>query len=271
MGFGISVDGVPVLNDYQSALRRYERTKPIRGKDIRPLASGSRGRRKKHMQLIKRENSVSCRLYGTDCVVFHDDGRVTIDTGAFYSSSTYSFIEAICPWIYRIRGAGGQGAVLRTVKGEYWRVEPCLTFDADRRPINPHPFTTHAINRSAMRDVRKKAAAFTEYAIGVGRVSGWVAPQKNTMFTYSDRHRGEVILGDDLECWYLAYTDIVCSATKQDYVHGQGWVWSCNERRFKRVLDDMLKRMFAEEVFIKTELPLGVYTKDTNAKYVRRR
>lgn len=271
MGFGISTDGIPTLNDYQSALRRYERTKPIRGKDIRPLASGARGRRKKHMQIIKRGNSVTCRLYGTDCVVFHDDGRVTIDTGAFYSNSTYAFIEAICPWIYRMRGAGGQGAALRRHNGEYWRVQPCLTFDAERKPIDPQPFTTHKVDRIAMRAVRKKVAAFTEYAIGVGRVSGWVAPKENKMLTYSDAHRGVIILGDDLERWYLAYTDIVHSATKQSYVHGVGWVWVCDERRFKRVLDDMLKHMFAEEVLIKTELPLGVYTKDTNAKYAHGR
>lgn len=99
MGYGFgSLYAVPHLRTYEEALKRFEKTKPIRGTDpaVYPLAE----RRNKHLHIRKLGNGdVQCILYRTPVVTFKPDNTVTINAGQYTSHFTCAFIEAVLPGV----------------------------------------------------------------------------------------------------------------------------------------------------------------------------
>jgi hypothetical protein len=94
--WGIKIDFYRV-DSFATAEARWNSVKPIRGSDIRPLGN----RKKKHFQIIKRDDDTyACRLYRTDCVVYHRDGRIEVNTGGWDTPSTASFIGYCLPYSY---------------------------------------------------------------------------------------------------------------------------------------------------------------------------
>ena len=87
---------MPQLRSYEQALKHYESIKPIRGSNnLRPICATTNGRRKKHMQIIKRDDAVACRLYDTDVLTFYKDGVVEYYSGGYISNSTHAFASSI--------------------------------------------------------------------------------------------------------------------------------------------------------------------------------
>ena len=96
------ITDLPRLRSFEQALEHYESIKPIRGSNnLRPICNTPNGRRKKHMQIIKRDNAtVVCRLYDTDVLTFRmgkswEDGVVEFNSGGFISNTTHSFASSI--------------------------------------------------------------------------------------------------------------------------------------------------------------------------------
>ena len=88
------------MRDYADAKQRYERTKPIRGRDedVRPIGE----RRRTHEQINKRvqltgEVSYCATLYGTDVIEYHNNGDITLRTGGWATPSTAEFMHAWGP------------------------------------------------------------------------------------------------------------------------------------------------------------------------------
>lgn len=80
------------VRDYAEAVALEARIKPIRGRDIKPL---TRNRRKTYMNVRKEDEIVKFRLYSTDVVQFHPDGRIEVTTGMWATTSTRVFISVV--------------------------------------------------------------------------------------------------------------------------------------------------------------------------------
>ena len=92
---------MPVLRSYEHALEHYESIKPIRGStNLRPICATTNGRRKKHMQIIKRDDAIACRLYDTDVLTFHKNGVVDYYSGGYISNTTHAFASSIFNHVY---------------------------------------------------------------------------------------------------------------------------------------------------------------------------
>lgn len=91
MSFGVRCDFW--IRSFEDCEDRYAKTKPIRGKGIVPIES----RRKQHMQIIKYEGSYALKLYDTEVVTYHRDGRIVINTKGWSTQSTCAFIAASLP------------------------------------------------------------------------------------------------------------------------------------------------------------------------------
>lgn len=108
MAFGISTYDLTRLSSYEGALFRWERTAPWRGKkgehDERPISTN---RRAKHKTIRKlNDNSIACRLYGTDLVIYRPDGSVQINP--YDSKSSRLFVSAIAPCAWRLARIGSR-------------------------------------------------------------------------------------------------------------------------------------------------------------------
>ena len=105
--YASNITDLPTLHSYEQALEHYESIKPIRGSNnLRPICNTPNGRRKKHMQIIKRKDAIACRLYETDVLVFHkgsswETGVIEYHSGTWISNSTHSFAsEILHPYIW---------------------------------------------------------------------------------------------------------------------------------------------------------------------------
>jgi hypothetical protein len=159
----LSTEGLPRLETYAEALARYENTKPIRGRDTRPLGKRSHHHTK---QIIKlHDGSIVCRLHYTDVLTYHPDDSITVVP--YESVTTDVFFNRVAPfslhsnfsmggiggsllWLRRpgYGGPGGYGVLigmsLRVKRsGDAWAVHP--------ESEEPVPFIRYSLDQSVTR------------------------------------------------------------------------------------------------------------------------
>ena len=176
MSFHINTNEIPCINNYSTARFHLNNIKPIQGtgrnSGVIPLA----GRRAIHMKLMRRPNSIACRLYDTDCVIFYENGDVRLNYGHYNTVSTRIFINTIL---------GCSNASVQSVRGGWRREDDCMKYthfpasvggpmhyvfekeillNSQGEPYNPELCLVHRVNRKALNSVRKLYAPFMAYA-----------------------------------------------------------------------------------------------------------
>jgi hypothetical protein len=177
----------------------YDHTKPVNERkhgttnDIRPLS----GRRNTHYRVVKIDaDTYACRLYDTDVVTYHRDGRVLFKTGAYDTQTTRGFMQQCKPYgvtILRERGcnhfAFGISYSYRDLDEASWYVmgnaplEMNLNTKEVKGNITP---TKQVVNRAASKAKREKFKPFLKWADTFMNTLGLELPRpQNRMI---DRH-----------------------------------------------------------------------------------
>ena len=170
--FGSRCDDIPYLYNWMDASAHEAEVKPIRGRsDCKPL-----GKRSKTHQTIRRDadDAVICKLYNTDVVTYHKDGRIDINFGGWASQTTMKFIGALLR-VYLRQAHNRMWMQCKALNradaiGWYpvWTDGPNLckrngSGDLDfLNSFTPAMFT-HRINRKRTNNVRSKFKAFKDY------------------------------------------------------------------------------------------------------------
>ena len=301
-----NITDLPVLHSYAEAVAHYESITPIRGsKNLRPICDTTNGRRKKHMQIIKTTHpkalgmaatpegaidAVACRLYDTDVVTFVSNGDIIIDNGGYASTTTHSFIDGIFTRSYYSR------PVCAYTKGGYTVIgvnptgnpankkikiltegtvtirckEPSPTaaaFDF----VNEPPMYGYYLKRAPMGMRRKEVEKFRKFALAAAKM---VDPDdyKGISFWKSHTHTAAGIyeMMTDQSKWDEALNLLLneCVDTHGHYSAAGIWAHkkSINTNKLKTKMDDVLKYVFAKDVFEERETnnPLS----NDNSKYL---
>jgi hypothetical protein len=178
MGFGRSRNsGITYIPNYEIAAKRYDNTKPIRGRaeDKRPL--GQR-RSVDSYWFVKHEDKVECYLYQTPVVTYHADGRVGLCSGRWSTLSTAAFINELSPFHARLY----DGSIVVQINHPAHSGEPMefrlgtgkdavpLEFKRNEQGVwevlNPEKEYDYRINRKAANNVRRRFKEFKDYLIG---------------------------------------------------------------------------------------------------------
>lgn len=163
--------GIPWIRSYTDAVNHYNDVTPIRGTGsnagTRPLGS----RNKPHFQIVKTsDTSIACRLYKTDVITFHEDGRIKFRTDRYNTSTTANFISQV---LGRPCGKYDNRLVLHVDGGEYtvndhlelqeaggtYKVGFCLQD------------IVHTIDRKEMNKVRNKYQDYIAYVSGMVKIN----------------------------------------------------------------------------------------------------
>lgn len=116
MAFHIDTYNIPPIRNYSDAKQYWSRIKPWRGAgdmNARPIA----GRNKKHMIMrMTNDESIAFRLHGTDVVVYHPDGTITLN--AYPSVSTDMFARSLTPSGISTSFNNGAGYLLHLERGD---------------------------------------------------------------------------------------------------------------------------------------------------------
>ena len=185
---------LPVLASYDEALKWESMIKPIRGRtpECKPLAK----RRNTWVNIRKEADTVICKLYNTDVITYHKDGRIIVNLGGWASPTTMSFIEEL---LY-VRTRIAHNRVWIHVGTED---KPCTRWytlrvnepnlltrgtlkHGESRFIfhNPTSVPVHKINRAGANSVRKLYKPFRDYLVTTMRLrdNGFSVQEIEDMF-----------------------------------------------------------------------------------------
>jgi hypothetical protein len=249
---------IPALNTYEKALAHYESIKPIRGKDwLRPIIDSPNGRRRKHMQIIKqRDGSVACRLYDTNVLTFLPDGEIHFTNGGYATTTTHQFATAILGWaLVHIHGHRDQTCIKCGKKSvlveDHNPIKLRWNADVYRYDfIDPPKMYAYYLKRAPMWMRRKEIEPFTKYVLALAKL---VDPQQY------DRSHCRLTAGELYQMvrsndeWHDAADFLLrrCCTMRGDWTNR---FLSILPKDITNMLDDMLKYIYAEDLFEQREV-----------------
>lgn len=289
--------GIPHINDYASALKLWEDTKPIRGRavDTRPL-----GHRRNDHYLINKlpDGAVECILYQTPVVTFYENGEVLIKHDGWNSVSTCNFIGEVLGLhssIFNYNLCVGFGGKDYVVPVEGLTIKRNATWVYE--PVNPVPVMGHVIDRKGANNVRARYKPFKTYLSSMCRLkAGSEYPQSELLRVFGlDKYKspnvGDLnhdgrdkweehvksffkLVADTNEetkndSYYKAILQMAFSfgTTRWGSDQPEGYVLS--EYKALKLFDDFVIGFHRSETLKEKVLPEGVVRKDSNGKYFR--
>jgi len=269
--FGSYTD-IPTLRTHEDALEHYESIKPIRGKDwLRPIIASPNGRRRKHMQIIKqRDGSVACRLYDTDVLTYYPDGEIHFTNGGYATTSTHQFATAILGWaLVHIHGHRDQTCIKCGKKSvlveDHNPIKLKWNADVYRYDfIDPPKMYAYYLKRAPMGMRRKEIEPFTKYVLALAKL---VDPkqyeeykgQQQTAYWLHRRVTGD----EDARVEAAEHLLRRACRWRGDWLNRE---LSILPKDITNMLDDMLKYIYAEDLFEKREVDKP--NTNDNSKYM---
>jgi len=260
---------MPQLRSYEQALKHYESIKPIRGSDnLRPICATTNGRRKKHMQIIKRDDAIACRLYNTDVLTFHENGVVEYYSGGYISNTTHAFASSIFNHVYfntkqsvtevtigyrKTYHVSSNETFKMKREGDIWvAIDPPKNFEyyLKRKEYNAHrkplkEFEQHCIRMTKLCDPNEKQSD-SPYVLPALSERGWF-----------QRERYRQLTNKDTESWgELVPLMLEYARTREvKWVEGKYLIKQhFDTQKIKEAINDMVKYAFADELFEEKEV-----------------
>ena len=278
--------GIKYLRNYEEAKKKFESTKPIRGKGANggKIALGHR-HRAAEFYMEMRDGIVECYCYRTPVVSFYPDGNIKIVSGGWSSSTTANFISEALPVNCRVSNSE---LVVNFNGGEYKIGQGLLIGWVDGRltALNVEPECVYRVKRKVANNVRLKYAEFIKYFNGMIKVreNGMVKEEEfENMFgghtntngykhinypnDVSLRNKEQIddmfamIESDNYEVRYKACLQIIKQFGRRHYWKENGY--SIDVAGVKRAMNNLIFARHKDEVFEVVELPLGTIKKDS--------
>ena len=174
MGYA-TVMRVPRIHSYAEALKKYDNTKPMRGRsdDVRPLGE----RRDADTYSIRKNvwtNAIECVLYRTPVVTFTTEDEVKIKFGTWSSASTCQFITRVLGGVgaYRVKGQVVLGFVgnVKAVIADHEELVLVRDGNGAWTPKVKQTLYDYRVNRREANNVRKSVSQFRDYMAGVAKL-----------------------------------------------------------------------------------------------------
>ena len=279
---------MPQLRSYEQALKHYESIKPIRGSDnLRPICATTNGRRKKHMQIIKRDDAIACRLYDTDVLTFYKDGVVEYYSGGYISNSTHAFASSIFNHVlFNTKQCVTEVTIGHSPNRQTYHVGPNQTFKMKREgdiwvAIDPPKLFEYYLKRKEYNAHRKPLKEFEAHCIRMAklcdpkekqsdRYSVWEglsnSPNERGWF---QRERYKELTNKDTESWGELVPLILEHARTRDVKWAEGKYvikQHFDTQKIKEAINDMVKYAFADELFEEKEVNKRTF--NGNEKFV---
>lgn len=252
-------DTLPSIGSYDSAVRRFENTKPMRGSGIVPLG----GRQySKQMRMERDPDGIDFILYNTVCLRITTDNVFHLNTGGWHSQSTAKFINRLLPhWggaymrngyvVFQSYSKGGEYIVAS-------RGDDALRVSGEGQVLNPPTYHTWRINRKKANEMRKPYGPFLKF------VKGWCK------LVFDDRRMSQVTDYDGVRYSLVRQMEAIeriPTAQPEEYVglltdilsHSRWW----NAATVQKEVMDQINRHHSREILERVDVPVGVLPKST--------
>lgn len=287
--FGNMTD-LPQIHSYEEALGHYAQIKPIRGSNnLRPICKTKNGRRKKHMEIVKRDDAVACRLYDTDVLTFFKDGTIEYNSGTWITNSTHSFASGILyPHVgFWTKQGHTEVSIGSTNAAGSYHISPNQTIKMKCEgdswvAIDPPKHFEYYLKRKEYNDKRKPLKEFQDHCIRMAKLADAKEVQGDKLYDaledwcYLDMYKDLTLhYHKDLVDGSNSWGRLVPMLLETARVRRGNWVWETqthevtsyfDTQRIKDFISDVVKYAFADELFEERETSRRTFNK--NAKYI---
>ena len=167
--------------DYLNMKSLYDRVKPIRGTDIRPLKERTR----KHEQVVRVDGglpgteSYAARLHQTNCIVYHPDDTFSVTHGGWATQSTARFLTRVLPHgVYCVKACNVLWVCDYSREAKYpISSEPVRFTMVNHKvvPVSPMLIPRKLVDRGLTKVIQDKMEPFLRFAKTFLSMSdGWV-------------------------------------------------------------------------------------------------
>ena len=298
--YGSNFTDLPTLRNYAQAAKWEEAVTPIRGRtpECKPLGK----RKNTHANIRKEEDKVICKLYHTDVLTYHKDGRIEVHMDGWASQTTMAFIESLLDvrlvrrhnriWI-RSHTEGASDLAWNAMHSTDVNL---LTRRADGYVLLHTPVRVyiHKVNRVVTNNVRKQYKAFKDYLVRTMRLrdAGFSGQEFGDVFGWQRGANGELPkFPSNLSVYAHAttkdevYVEFLALAKSDDsadhYKASLCLAWSTASFRrdgamiprvqnMLKALDDCILRVHRNECFTETPSTSGDPVRDPYAKFFGR-
>jgi hypothetical protein len=288
-GNGHRNSGITRIFSYEQALKQFNDTKPIRGREVECRPLGHRDRPHFSIKLNEQQEVECCEYNHQPAVTFRPNGEVLVKP-QWISVSSGAFIEEVLgigayqsDWKIQIRLNSGtfvvpknEGLVIKRGDAPNYHYEP----------MGVKPNVVHHIKRGVANNVRSQYADVFGYAHGYFKLEATMPSDdeqrelfgvKTIVNEYGDGTKYEYERLNTPNWQYSnpedveQFMDMMRSDDPMDKYKAivtlriQIGTWRNQNRTYKEVLqviDRMVLAMHRDEVFNEVELPAGVVRKD---------
>jgi len=273
--------GIRRIMRYEEALHRLQNTKPIAGKGVNAGIIPLGHRNRTHFQIrMRQDESIACRLYRTDVVVFDKDGTITIDPNGYSTISTANFISEVL----RVSASQSDNRLIVYVNNGHYQ--------ADGLKLRPYAMgyevleckqdVVHGLDRKKMNALRRDTQEFRKFLSGLMKIKDNEVTdeelneinlrERGALDLSLSRHYGAknmqerlnnltgLVKSGDAENWHTAAMWLCASAR---YTM---WDRKFDPRSVVSLLDDVLIAVNPTVLVAKT-LDAGVIKRDSYAKF----
>lgn len=264
------VTSIPTMGSYEYALRKFNSTAPIRGRNTIPL-----GERRSHDRyyMEKHGEVIWCYYHRTPILKIHPNNIYEIDVQGWHTQTTAQVLNRLLPSGAGVCVVDGWITVACYNQGYFPIPDGGMKFTTGESglglltPIDPKRQVIHRVNRKKANAVRRQYAAFMTFAKGMLKLR-----QDEEGSVHFDREEFKNA-GVEGRTHDLTFEQWIESDEPEDHyravlafvrqIHPYGYRTVCvHENTVRRKINDFILKQHADEVLEQVELPLGEVRKD---------
>jgi len=177
--------GMPRLTNYQEALTSFNNIKPIAGNGknagIKPLGKRSKP---ENQILMRHDESIACRLYSTNVVVFNKDDTINIDPAGYSTMTTAKFISEVLG----VTASQFDSRLIVSINRRSFKADGLKLRHVgyDYEVVAAKQFVTYRIDRKAISVIRKDTQKFRKFVTNLMNI-------KDYTLTEEELHEIEIV------------------------------------------------------------------------------
>ena len=273
--------GIRRIMRYEEALHRLTNTRPIAGKGVNAGIIPLGHRNRTHFQIrMRQDESIACRLYRTDVVVFDKDGTITIDPAGYSTVSTANFIGEVLG----VNATQYDNRLIVKVNDGRYQAEglKLRSYAMGYEVLECKRDVVHNIDRKMMNGLRKDTQEFRKFLSGLMKIKdhtlteeelaeinirdngalSLISVWRHDVRVVVERHTkfNELVKSGDAENWHSAAMWLCASARYSM------WDKKFDPRQVMALLDDILIAL-NPTVLVAKQLEAGVIKRDAYARF----
>ena len=268
--------GIRRIMRYEEALHRLQNTKPIAGRGVNAGIIPLGHRNRTHFQIrMRQDESIACRLYRTDVVVFDKDGTITINPAGYSTVSTANFIGEVLG----VNATQYNNRLIVSVADGHYQAEGLVlrSYAMGYEVLECKQDVVHGVDRKGMNGLRKDTQEFRKFLSGLMKIKDYEIVEeelnelnlreRGALDISLSRHYGaenmkgrlnnlnELVKSGDAENWHTA-SMWLCASARYSM-----WDKKFDPRQVMALLDD-ISIALNPTVLVAKQLDAGVIKRD---------